>query len=161
MSTFNVVEFLQQLIGDGLTITSDGEKLKVDTTYGQLDDVQRANIREHKTEILEYLTRKTTPSNDKLVKQVLHDVRTKEFSPKAARATIHMMLYRCQRIMDQCPMETRMKCLEEVNPTMQMMWIAYQEQNRENLAASLELLEQKVIEYVQNAGNDQSTVGIG
>lgn len=156
MSEFNAAEFVQTLLLSGLKIYTRDDKLKVDTINGALTDEQRETIREHRDEIIAYIDGKETTK-----KTVMQQLRERAYDPKATRAVIHMMLYRCQRIMESCPMDSRLQILAKVYPTMTAMWKAQEMRNPTEIANNLELLEQQTIEYVQNARKRQSTVGTG
>jgi hypothetical protein len=149
MTDFNAALFVQDLMLAGLKIQYADDKLKVDTSGGVLTDAHRATIREHKDDILAYLTGK-----DAKRKTVMQLLREREYNPKAARAMIHMMLYRCAMIVENCPMDSRLECLAK-------MWLAHEKMDKTSLATSLENLELRVTEYAQSARHTRSTVGTG
>lgn len=134
-TVFDVGKFVQSLIGDGfnISVSNDGEKIKIDTSHSQLSDQQRQTIKDHKEEILIYLRRKA-------------------WNPKVAKGATHYILYRSHKQIREAPPEVRAKLIAQVEPKLTAVWQAFEHQDRWELMKALTALNRDIRSFAENVG---------
>ena len=131
---------VQRLLGDGfmLRLSDDGERIIVNTSLASLTDAQKAEIREHKAEIIAYL-------------------KAKIYDPKVAKGAIHYTLNRAQRQMEkkQLTPEQRASLIVTVAPKLTLCWHALEKHDIIHLKSNLRHFYRAVCQTARDAASGE------
>lgn len=132
----DIPQFIQRLIGDGFSISlsEDGEKIKLSSSGGKLDDERRKYIQEHRDEIVAHL-------------------RKRAWNPKVAKGATHYIMARAQRRIAELHPKLRKEYIAQLVQHSTPVWEAFQEQDRWKLMAALTALDSFAKEQDLNAKN--------
>lgn len=130
----DTAQFVQKLIGDGfnISLSEDGEKIKLSSTNGKLDSERRQYIQDNKTDIIAHLRRKV-------------------WNPKVARGATQWIIIRAQRHISEMPPKQRAEYIEQLAQLSTPVWEAFNQQDRWKLIKALTDLDSFAKDWGINA----------